>query len=99
MVLFTDGVTESENEDREIRSRQLSEKLSARIRLKPNEFNHKLLADLDEFSSASHDRDDVTIVTLKESDQTEGHSSLPSSKSIRRQRNADPAVARLPNPP
>ena len=33
--------------------------------MKPNEFNHRLLADLDEFSSASHDRDDVTIVTLK----------------------------------
>ena len=66
MVLFTDGVTEAENEDREeFGQGRLSEKLSARIRLKPNEFNHRLLADLDEFSSASHDRDDVTIVTLK----------------------------------
>ena len=83
MVLFTDGVTEAENEDREeFGQERLSEKLSARIRLKPNEFNRRLLADLDEFSSASHDRDDATIVTSKESDQTEGHSSLPSSKSI-----------------
>jgi phosphoserine phosphatase RsbU/P len=66
MVLFTDGVTEAENEDREeFGQDRLSEILSARIRLKPNEFNRRLLSDLDEYSSASHDRDDVTIVTLK----------------------------------
>ena len=66
MVLFTDGVTEAENEDREeFGLDRLSEKLSSRIRLKPNEFNRRLLSDLDEYWSAEHDRDDVTIVTLK----------------------------------
>ena len=65
MVLFTDGVTEAENGDREeFGQDRLSEKLSARIRLKPNEFNRRLLADLMSIRPL-HDRDDVTIVTLK----------------------------------
>jgi sigma-B regulation protein RsbU (phosphoserine phosphatase) len=66
MVLFTDGVTEAENEDREeFGLSRLSDKLSARIHLKPNEFNRRLLSDLDEYSSTSYERDDITIVTLK----------------------------------
>jgi sigma-B regulation protein RsbU (phosphoserine phosphatase) len=66
MVLFTDGVTEAENEEREeFGQDRLSDKLSSRVLLKPNEFNRKLLADLDEYSSVTHERDDVTIVTLK----------------------------------
>jgi sigma-B regulation protein RsbU (phosphoserine phosphatase) len=66
MVLFTDGVTEAENEEREeFGQERLCERLSSRILLKPNEFNQRLLSDLDEYSSASYERDDVTIVTLK----------------------------------
>jgi phosphoserine phosphatase RsbU/P len=66
MVLFTDGVTEAENEEREeFGQDRLSDKLSSRLLLKPNEFNCRLLSDLDEYSSSNHERDDVTIVTLK----------------------------------
>lgn len=66
MVLFTDGVTETENEEREEFSlNRLCDELSRGLPLKPDEFNRRLLADLDSYSSPSFERDDLTIVTLK----------------------------------
>ena len=66
LVLFTDGVTEAENEDKEeFGIERLSETLSSSVKLKANEFNQKLLSALDEYSSDSFERDDVTFVTVK----------------------------------
>ncbi|HAE10797.1 MAG TPA: hypothetical protein DCG39_04050 [Opitutae bacterium] len=66
MVLFTDGVTEAENEEREeFGLDRLSDKLSSSLALGAEEFNEGLLSDLDDFSSDSFKRDDVTILTVK----------------------------------
>ena len=66
MVLFTDGVTEAENEVRkEFGLDRLSDKLSSSLALGAEEFNERLLSDLDDFSSDSFKRDDVTILTVK----------------------------------
>ncbi len=66
LVLFTDGVTEAENEDKEeFGIDRLSKTLSSSVMLKANVFNRKLLSALDEYSSDSFERDDVTFVTVK----------------------------------
>jgi phosphoserine phosphatase RsbU/P len=66
LVLFTDGVTEAENEDREeFGIDRLSNILSSAAPIKANGFNQKLLSELDEYSSDSFERDDLTIVTVK----------------------------------
>jgi serine phosphatase RsbU (regulator of sigma subunit) len=66
LVLFTDGVTEAENEDKEeFGIDRLSKTLSSSVTSKANVFNRKLLSALDEYSSDSFERDDVTFVTVK----------------------------------
>jgi sigma-B regulation protein RsbU (phosphoserine phosphatase) len=66
LVLFTDGVTEAENEDKEeFGIDRLSKTLSATTPSKANDFNRKLLSELDEYRSDSFERDDLTIVTVK----------------------------------
>ena len=66
LVLFTDGVTEAENEEKEeFGIARLCETLSSSFSSKANVFNRKLLCELDDYSSDSFERDDLTIVTVK----------------------------------
>ena len=66
LVLFTDGVTEAENEEKEeFGIDRLCETLSSSTSSKANVFNRKLLSELDDYSSDSFERDDLTIVAVK----------------------------------
>lgn len=68
LVLYTDGVTESQNQsNEEFGLDRLCEKLKNAKENSPLSFNSSLMKSLEEFSSISSDRDDLTLLTVKRS--------------------------------
>ena len=66
LVLYTDGVTESQNQsNEEFGIDRLCEKLEGALEKSPHLFNSSLMNSLEEFSSISSDRDDLTLLTVK----------------------------------
>tara|TARA_B100001093_G_scaffold510673_1_gene577005 strand:- start:565 stop:2007 length:1443 start_codon:yes stop_codon:yes gene_type:complete len=66
LVLYTDGVTESQNQSKEeFGLDRLCEKLLGSTEKSPNSFNSSLMKSLEEFSSVSADRDDLTLLSVK----------------------------------
>jgi sigma-B regulation protein RsbU (phosphoserine phosphatase) len=66
LVLYTDGVTESQNQSKEeFGIDRLCEKLKGALEKSPHLFNSSLMNSLEEFSSISSDRDDLTLLTVK----------------------------------
>jgi sigma-B regulation protein RsbU (phosphoserine phosphatase) len=66
LVLYTDGVTESQNQSKEeFGLDRLCEKLLGATEKSPNSFNSSLMKSLEEFSSVSADRDDLTLLSVK----------------------------------
>ena len=68
LVLYTDGVTESQNQsNEEFGLDRLCNKLKNAKDNTPLSFNSSLMKSLEEFSSISCDRDDLTLLTVKRS--------------------------------
>jgi|TARA_B110000305_G_scaffold140634_1_gene156756 sigma-B regulation protein RsbU (phosphoserine phosphatase) len=66
LVLYTDGVTESQNQSKEeFGLDRLCEKLEGAKEKSPRSFNSSLMSSLEAFSSTSSDRDDLTLLTVK----------------------------------
>ena len=66
LVLYTDGVTEAANSEKEeFGTHRLSELLASSPKRSAKDFNHLLVKQLDEFSAADSERDDVTLLTVK----------------------------------
>jgi len=66
LVLYTDGVTESQNQSKEeFGLDRLCEQLEGAKEKSPHSFNSSLMSSLEAFSSTSSDRDDLTLLTVK----------------------------------
>jgi sigma-B regulation protein RsbU (phosphoserine phosphatase) len=66
LVLYTDGVTESQNQSKEeFGLDRLYEQLEGAKEKSPHSFNSSLMSSLEAFSSTSSDRDDLTLLTVK----------------------------------
>ena len=66
LVLYTDGVTEAVNEDREeFGLDRLSHCLFASSNLSAKDFNNKLLSKLEEFRFVESDKDDITLLSVR----------------------------------
>ena len=66
LVLYTDGVTESQNRNNEeFGLDRLCNVLSSSQNRTPFEFNSSLLSHLENFSSVTSDRDDLTLLSVK----------------------------------
>ena len=66
LVLYTDGVTEAANSEKEeFGTHRLSELLASSPKSSAKDFNRMLVKKLDEFSAADSERDDVTLFTVK----------------------------------
>jgi len=64
--LFTDGVTEASNQEKEeFGVSRLKDELTKHAELDPQSINQKIIQDLNKFSPQSHDRDDLTLLTVK----------------------------------
>ena len=66
LCLFTDGVTEASNQEKEeFGVSRLKDELIKHASLDPQSINQKIIQDLNKFSPQSHDRDDLTLLTVK----------------------------------
>jgi sigma-B regulation protein RsbU (phosphoserine phosphatase) len=66
LCLFTDGVTEASNQEKEeFGVSRLNDELIKHASLDPQSINQKIIQDLNKFSPQSHDRDDLTLLTVK----------------------------------
>ncbi len=66
LVLYTDGITETENEERkEFGITRLTECLENSKECSAMAFNKKIIKKLNSFSSTDFERDDLTILTVK----------------------------------
>lgn len=66
LCLFTDGVTEASNQEKEeFGVSRLKDELFKHASLDPQSINQKIIQDLNKFSPQSHDRDDLTLLTVK----------------------------------
>ena len=66
LCLFTDGVTEASNQEKEeFGVSRLKDELIKLASLDPQSINQKIIQDLNKFSPQSHDRDDLTLLTVK----------------------------------
>jgi len=66
LCLFTDGVTEAANpEKEEFGLERLKGELIEHWQLDPESLNQKIIQDLNKFSLQSPDRDDLTLLTIK----------------------------------
>lgn len=66
LVLYTDGVTEAANHEKEeFGTNRLSELLATSSKSSAKDFNRMLVNKLDEFSSTESERDDITLLTVK----------------------------------
>ena len=66
LVLYTDGVTESQNQNQEeFGLDRLSDKLRNAKSISPLSFNAALMKTLEEFSSKTSEKDDLTLLTVK----------------------------------
>ncbi len=66
LVLYTDGVTESQNQSKEeFGLDRLCEQLEGAVEKSPHSFNSTLMNSLEKFSSMTSDRDDLTLLTVK----------------------------------
>jgi len=66
LCLFTDGVTEAANPDKEeFGLERLKGELIEHWQLDPESLNQKIIQDLNKFSLQSPDRDDLTLLTIK----------------------------------
>ena len=66
LVLYTDGVTESQDHSKEeFGLDRLCEKLKNAKDKNPLSFNSSLMKSLEEFSSISSEKDDLTLLTVK----------------------------------
>jgi sigma-B regulation protein RsbU (phosphoserine phosphatase) len=66
LVLYTDGVTESQNQAKEeFGLDRVCENLKCSKEKSPHSFNSLLMNSLEEFSSISSERDDLTLLTVK----------------------------------
>jgi sigma-B regulation protein RsbU (phosphoserine phosphatase) len=66
LLCYTDGLTESENDNgEEFGPEILEELLDACIELSPNEINLKMLQSVDDFRKLNPYKDDVTLLTCK----------------------------------
>ena len=66
LCLFTDGVTEASNQEKEeFGVSRLKDELIKYAGLDPQSINQKIIQDLNKFSPQSHDRDDLTLLTVK----------------------------------
>jgi len=66
LCLFTDGVTEASNQEKEeFGVSRLKDELKKHSSLDPQSINQKIIQDLNKFSPQSHDRDDLTLLTVK----------------------------------
>jgi phosphoserine phosphatase RsbU/P len=64
--LFTDGVTEASNQEKEeFGVSRLKDELIKHAELDPQSINQKIIQDLNKFSPQNHDRDDLTLLTVK----------------------------------
>ena len=66
LVLYTDGVTEAANHEKEeFGTNRLCELLATSSKSSAKDFNRMLVNKLDEFSSTESERDDITLLTVK----------------------------------
>lgn len=66
LLLFTDGVTETTNEEgHEFSLARLARFANSYFQHSPKNFNRKLLAELDAFSSDALERDDITLLSVR----------------------------------
>ncbi len=66
LCLYTDGVTEASNQDKEeFGLSRLSDELIKYSDLDPDSLNQKIVQDLNKFSDQGLDRDDLTLLTVK----------------------------------
>ena len=66
LCLYTDGVTETANEEKEeFGLTRLKDELLIHQELDPESLNQKIIQDLNKFSAKDVDRDDLTLLTIK----------------------------------
>ena len=66
LCLYTDGVTETSNHEKEeFGLSRLKEELNKYRELDPESLNQKIIQDLNKFSLQNTDRDDLTLLTIK----------------------------------
>ena len=66
LCLFTDGVTEASNQEKEeFGIDRLKNKIIELKELDPESLNQKIIQDLNKFSGQNPDRDDLTLLTIK----------------------------------
>jgi len=66
LCLFTDGVTETSNHEKEeFGIDRLKNEIVEHQELDPESLNQKIIQDLNKFSGQNPDRDDLTLLTIK----------------------------------